>query len=122
MSKAPLKAGPYTIPSGHMLLPSMCAIAMGEDSWREANKFDPTRFIEDGRFKRDERVIAFQTGKRVCPGEVLARAQLFLFLVGLIQKFKFEPEGPDKHVYYTLKPGITWIPQRKDPIKVTRIG
>ena len=96
-------------------------IVTDKNSWREADKFDPTRFIEDGRFKRDERVIAFQTGKRVCPGEVLARAQLFLFLVGLIQKFKFEPEGPNKYVDYTLKPGFTWIPQRKDPIRVTRI-
>ena len=122
VNKAPMKAGPYTIPSGHMLIPSMSAIVMDKDSWREADKFDPTRFIEDGRFKGDERVITFQTGKRVCPGEVLAKAQVFLFLVGLIQKFKFEPEGPDKNVKFTLKKGFTCIPQRKDPIKVTRIG
>ena len=30
----------------------------------------------------------------MCPGEGLARAELFLFLVDLIQKFKFEPERP----------------------------
>ena len=108
-------------PSGHMILPSMTTIHMGEDSWRDPSKFDPTRFLQDGKFRRDERVIPFQTGKRVCPGESLARAELFLFLVGLIQKFRFEPEIPGKIVDYTLKPGFTWVPQRHDRIKVTRI-
>ena len=122
MNKAPLNAGPYTIPSGHMLLPSAYELFMGERSWRDPEKFDPTRFLEAGKFKRDERVIPFQIGKRVCPGEGLAKAKLFLFLVGLVQKFKFEPQGPGTHVNYTLKPGFTWKPQRQDNIKVTRIG
>ena len=121
MSKAPLEAGPYVIPSGHMLFPCLSELMTGEDSWQEANNFDPTRFIESGKFKRDERVIPFQIGKRVCPGEGLARAELFLFLVGLIQKFKFEPERPGTNVDYTLKHGFTWTPQRHDSIKVTRL-
>ena len=122
VNKTPVKAGPYTIPSGHVLLPCMNEIMMGDESWRNANKFDPRRFIEDGKFKRDERVIPFQIGKRVCPGEGLARAELFLFLVGLIQKFKFEPERPGTTVDYTMKPGLTWVPHRHDRIKVTRIA
>ena len=104
-----------------MLLPCISEIQMGESSWRDPYKFDPNRFLENGKFKRDERVIPFQTGKRVCPGEGLARAELFLFLVGLIQKFKFEPERPGTIIDYTMKPGFTWVPQRHDRIKVTRI-
>ena len=42
---------------------------MGEKSWKDPKKFDPTRFMDVGKFKRDERVIPFQIGKRVCPGE-----------------------------------------------------
>ena len=121
VTKAPLNAGPYTIPSAHILVPSATEIFMGEKSWKDPEKFDPTRFMEAGKFKRDERVIPFQIGKRVCPGESLAKAELFLFLVGLIQKFKFEPEGPGTFVEYTLKPGLTWKPQRHNNIKITRI-
>ena len=121
VNKTPVNAGPYTIPSGHILLPCMNEIMMGEESWINASKFDPTRFMEAGKYKRDERVIPFQIGKRVCPGEGLAKAELFLFLVGLIQKFKFEPETPGTIVDYTMKPGFTCIPQRHDQIKVTRI-
>ena len=121
MNKAPLVVGNYAIPSGHMVVPCAYEIFMGESSWKDPKKFDPTRFIEDGKFVRDERVAPFQAGKRVCPGEGLARAELFLFLVGLIQKFKFEPEGPGRSVNYTLKPGFTWKPHRHDKIKVTRL-
>ena len=60
VNKTPVNAGPYTIPSGHVLLPSMHEIMMGEEAWMNGSKFDPTRFIEDGKFKRDERVIPFQ--------------------------------------------------------------
>ena len=121
MNKTPLNAGPYTIPSGHLLLPSFHEIMMGEESWPNASRFDPTRFIKDGKFKRDEKVIPFQIGKRVCPGEGLAKAELFLFLVGLVQTFKFEPEIPGTVVDYTMRPGVTWVPHRHDRIKVTRI-
>ena len=122
MNKTPVKVGPYTISSGQIIFPLLHEIMMGKDSWTNPIKFDPTRFIEDGKYQRDERVIPFQTGKRVCPGEGLARAELFLFLVGLVQKFKFEPERPGTTVDYTMKPGLTWVPHRHDRIKVTRIA
>jgi len=45
----------------------------------------------------DERVIPFSVGKRQCPGESLARTEIFLFFVGLIKNFEFtvlDPENP----------------------------
>ena len=122
MNKTPLSVGPYNIPSGHIMIPSMRSILMGDDSWVEPEKFDPTRFYEDGKFKPDKRVIPFQLGKRACPAENMARGELFLFFVGLFQKFKFEPEKPGTVVNYRLQPGFLWQPQCQDKIKVTRIG
>ena len=95
---------------------------MGDDSWVEPEKLDPTRFYEDGQFKPDKRVIPFQLGKRACPFENMARGELFLFFVGLFQKFKFEPEKPGTVVNYRLQPGFIWQPQCQEKIKVTRIG
>ena len=123
MNKSPLSVGPYNIPSGHIIIPSLRSIMMGDDSWLEPLKFDPTRFYKDGKFKPDKRVIPFQLGKRACPAENMARGELFLFFVGLIQKFKFEPEKPGTVVNYRLHPGdLLRLPQCQDKIKVTRIG
>ena len=38
-----------------------------------------------------ERLIPFGIGKRTCMGELLARNEIFLFAVNLIQKMKFLP-------------------------------
>ncbi len=52
--------------------------------------FRPERFLdEDGRYaKRDDAVLSFGVGKRRCPGEVLAQAELFLFLAAVVQNFR----------------------------------
>jgi cytochrome P450 family 2 subfamily J len=54
--------------------------------------FRPERHIDpsSGRFKQCARTISFfGIGRRRCPGENLARAQLYLFFVALVQHFKF---------------------------------
>ena len=79
MNTTPLRAGPYTIPTGHMLFPSLKEIMMGGDSWRKSNEFDPTRFIDnDGSCKGSDKLMNFSTGKRSCPGQTLAEKELFL--------------------------------------------
>jgi cytochrome P450 len=40
-------------------------------------------------------MVTFGIGKRACVGELLARNEVFLFTVNLIQKLRFLP--PDNH-------------------------
>ena len=44
--------------------------------------------------------VGFGSGPRVCPGELLARSRIFLFLANILQKFDIEPAGelPDNDV------------------------
>ena len=42
------------------------------------------------------RVLSFGAGKRICPGEVLAKNRIFLFATCLFQKFKFLPSKGEK--------------------------
>ena len=42
------------------------------------------------------RLLAFGAGRRVCPGEVLARNRLFLLVTSLLQRFHFKAEADDK--------------------------
>ncbi len=59
--------------------------------WTEPDKFDPERFLsespEDGTLSvvRPARFVPFGFGKRVCMGESLAKAELFLFATIMIQ-------------------------------------
>ena len=121
MTTVPVKVGNYEIPTGHMLFASLTAVMQGEDTWSDPQRFDPDRFLDGGRFKKDEKVIPFSVGKRQCPGEGVARAEIFLFFVGLLQRFKFEPAGGKDEIHIGSHHGITRSAVSRDPIKVTRI-
>ena len=60
---------------------------------------------------KNERLIPFGIGKRYCMGELLARNEVFLFTVNLVQKLQFLPPAnsppPDPANYYS---SITNIP------------
>ena len=61
--------------------------------WKDPQKFRPERFIDEkGNFIPSNYVISFGVGPRQCLGEQLARMEVFIFLVGMIQKFEFLPD------------------------------
>jgi methyl farnesoate epoxidase/farnesoate epoxidase len=65
------------------------------EHWGDPEVFRPERFLDaDGRFIKDEFMVKFGAGKRVCFGETLARNMLFLVFSTLMQEFIFKiPEG-----------------------------
>ena len=82
------------------------------DAWDDGELFRPERFLCAGgaRVERNEFLIPFSVGKRVCPGEGLARAEIFLFLARLLQKFRFEPEDENDPPPVVYKRGLTSVP------------
>ena len=71
--------------------------------------------------KQSEALIPFSAGKRQCPGESLAKAELFLFFVGLIQKFHFGAIDGEEEVEIVAQLGISRTPLPTNPIAVTKI-
>ena len=59
-----------------------------DECWGDGEVFRPERFLENGNFMttRPKAFIPFGVGRRVCLGEKLAIADLFLVLVRFIQK------------------------------------
>ncbi|CAI4220762.1 unnamed protein product [Auanema sp. JU1783] len=54
-------------------------------------QFCPERFLESE--KLEQKVIPFGIGKRACPGESLARAEIYLLLGNLLSKYDFQAVG-----------------------------
>jgi len=85
------------IPKGTTVRGNIMAALHDENVYPEPDKFKPERFFnKDGKFVKPDskHAVNFGTGRRVCLGEHLARAELFMFFVATLQKFEIRlPEG-----------------------------
>ncbi|XP_017574177.1 cytochrome P450 2J6 [Pygocentrus nattereri] len=101
----------YLIPKGMMILPFLNSILQDQNEFSTPDEFNPEHFLdENGRFVKKENFIPFSIGKRMCPGEQLARMELFIFFTSLMQRFTFHaPEGQTLGLERTV--GITSGPR-----------
>ncbi|CAI4224338.1 unnamed protein product [Auanema sp. JU1783] len=83
--------GDYIIEPGVPITAELSLIMSDEKNFKNTDQFHPERFIETERLEQS--MIPFGIGKRACPGESLARAELYLILGNLIAKYKFSPDG-----------------------------
>ncbi|KAL2095976.1 hypothetical protein ACEWY4_008124 [Coilia grayii] len=86
----------YVIPKGTIILPMLHSVLRDEKQWDNAWTFHPENFLDhNGNFKKNIAFLPFSAGKRSCVGESLARMELLLFLVSIVQTFHLStPGGP----------------------------
>ena len=97
---------------------------MDPDYWGDPKVFRPSRFLtfdpEDsgGKFKLEkrERLIPYGFGKRVCMGENLAKAELWLFLTAILQKFTIKL--PKSHPVPNPEDDIAGLTRSPQPFHV----
>ncbi|XP_014672810.1 PREDICTED: cytochrome P450 2C19-like isoform X3 [Priapulus caudatus] len=92
---AEIQLGGYVIPAGTAILANLTAILNDPKHFPEPEKFRPERHLDErGAFVQNEALIPFSIGRRVCLGEALARAELFIFFTSILQNFDIRlPDG-----------------------------
>ncbi|NXO45507.1 CP21A hydroxylase, partial [Locustella ochotensis] len=83
--------GGLPVVAGTVLVPNLLAAQQDPDIWKHPEVFLPERFLAPGAPSRS--LLPFGCGARSCPGEGLARAELFVFLGLILREFRLEP-GP----------------------------
>ncbi|XP_039607781.1 cytochrome P450 2B4-like [Polypterus senegalus] len=85
----------YFLPKGTQVFINLSSVFYDKSIWKFPDQFNPENFLDDeGNFYRPELFIPFSAGMRMCPGEQLARVELFIFFSSLLQHLKFcWPDG-----------------------------
>ncbi|XP_066548418.1 cytochrome P450 2J4 isoform X2 [Amia ocellicauda] len=109
---------PSTPPRGVVVVPMLMPILFDKSEYQTADRFNPEHFLEkEGKFVKRDNFMPFSIGKRVCPGEQLARMELFLFFTSFLQRFTFcIPQGVELTMEFVI--GIARGPK---PFKICAI-
>ncbi|XP_048802308.1 cytochrome P450 2J2-like isoform X2 [Lagopus muta] len=107
----------FRVPKGTILIPNLTSVMFDKKEWETPQSFNPGHFLKDGQFWKREAFMPFSIGKRACLGELLARAELFLFFTALLQKFTFQAP-PDTILDFKFILGITLAPR---PYKICAV-
>ncbi|XP_068100626.1 cytochrome P450 2K1-like [Hyperolius riggenbachi] len=100
----------YCIPKDTEVIPFLTSVLYDKTQWERPYEFNPNHFLDgSGKFVRRDAFMPFSAGRRVCVGEGLAKMELFLFFVGLLQTFTFHPPPGVSREDLDLTPGIGFL-------------
>uniref|UniRef100_H2ZKY1 Uncharacterized protein n=1 Tax=Ciona savignyi TaxID=51511 RepID=H2ZKY1_CIOSA len=95
----------YFIPKHTEIISNLWWVHNDPEHWDEPDVFRPERHLDtNGNLVMLNRVIPFSIGPRNCLGENLARIEIYLFLVSILQKFVVLPNPDDPNPPITLQP------------------
>ncbi|RCN39447.1 hypothetical protein ANCCAN_14603 [Ancylostoma caninum] len=77
--------GPYLIPKGTAIAAQVSAIMNDETYFEDNYEFNPDRYFSGDRV--EQMVVPFGLGKRACPGESLAQAELYLIIANFLLRY-----------------------------------
>ncbi|KAJ3600030.1 hypothetical protein NHX12_033982 [Muraenolepis orangiensis] len=82
---------------GTPVIAPLNSVLHDESMWETPHSFNPQHFLDqNGQSRMREAFLPFSVGKRVCPGEQLARMELYLFFTSLLQRFSFSAPPGEK--------------------------
>jgi cytochrome P450 len=84
------------LPKGSFIIPNIWGMCHDEDTYKDANVFNPDRYIDAtgdriNETVHDPRQMLFGFGRRQCPGRPLAESQLFFTMALILKAFDILP-------------------------------
>jgi cytochrome P450 len=85
----------YHVPGNTIIVPFVYGAHHDPRVWEKPSEFYPEHFLEttDGdsasvKYKSRDELVPFLIGKRECLGETLAKTELYVFFITLLQRYK----------------------------------
>ncbi|XP_029426903.1 cytochrome P450 2F3-like [Rhinatrema bivittatum] len=92
----------YKIPKDITVIPVLASVHHDPAHYEKPEVFNPANFLDkNGCIKKNDALMIFSAGRRICPGENLARMETFLFFTTLLQNFTFQPFGSREDIKLT---------------------
>ncbi|XP_066490573.1 cytochrome P450 2D17-like [Tiliqua scincoides] len=80
----------FVIPKGTVVFHRISSVLKDATMWEKPHQFYPEHFLDtNGKFVKREAFFPFSAGRHACPGEQLAKVELFIFFTSLLQRFTF---------------------------------
>ncbi|KAF9527923.1 cytochrome P450 [Crepidotus variabilis] len=80
----------YIIPKNASIFGNIWSVGRDPEYFPNPERFDPQRWIKDGKLRDDMKTFAFGWGRRVCPGQYMATASIFINVAMLFWSFKIK--------------------------------
>ncbi|KAH9889919.1 cytochrome P450 [Cubamyces lactineus] len=99
--------GGYFIPAGTVIVPNVWAVMHNPQYYPEPDKFDPDRFIRDGKLDPDvldPASFVFGFGRRVCPGRHYAQSTLFITVASILHIYSIDPPLDERGCPVMIEP------------------
>ncbi|KAF9266529.1 cytochrome P450 [Marasmius fiardii PR-910] len=81
---------------GTLVIANAWAMTRDENVYTEPESFIPERFLtEDGRCNKNQMVLVFGFGRRICPGRHFALSTLWTAMVSVLSEFEIGPAEND---------------------------
>lgn len=88
------RIGDFVIPRGTAVIIAPWLVHRHAALWPAPNRFDPGRFLQDGRIVPPSAWMPFGTGPRVCIGATFATMEILVILRALLGRYRITLAGP----------------------------
>ena len=84
----------FFIPKGTRMFANLALLHKKPSLWMDVANFNPKNFLdENGVFVKSPHLIPFGIGLRSCPGEIIAKLEMFLVFANLFRRYRVKPVG-----------------------------